>query len=114
MKTATHRLNVKPDLILIDGNKCFESDIERLAVIKGDSRSFAIAAASIIAKVVRDNILKRLNNYYPQYLWAKNKGYPTREHIEAVKLYGPSPLHRKSFLRNILPDYYNSFFEVNN
>ena len=113
MKNATFRLKIKPDLILIDGNKCFESKIKSIAVIKGDSKSFAIAAASIVAKVVRDNIMKRLDCYFPKYLWVKNKGYPTREHIEAVKLFGPSSLHRKSFLRNILPEYYNSFLEVN-
>ncbi len=112
MKTALNRLTIKPDLVLIDGNKTFESNINSIAVVKGDSRSFAIASASIVAKVVRDRIMKRLDVYYPQYLWAKNKGYPTREHIEAVKIFGPSPLHRKSFLRNILPDYYNLFHEV--
>lgn len=112
MKTATCRLKVKPDLVLIDGNKCFESDIKNIAIVKGDSLSFTIAAASIVAKVVRDRIMKRLDAYYPQYLWAKNKGYPTGEHIEAVKIFGPSPLHRKSFLRKILPDYYNLFHEV--
>ncbi len=110
MKTATLRLKIKPDLVLIDGNKCFESNIKSIAVVKGDSKSFAIAAASIVAKVVRDNIMKRLDGYYPEYFWAENKGYPTKKHIEAVKLYGPSPLHRKSFLRNILPEYYNLFF----
>mgnify|MGYP000446968627 CR=1 FL=1 len=113
MKTAVNRLNIKPDLVLIDGNKTFESNTNSIAVVKGDSKSFAIASASIVAKVVRDRIMKRLDLYFPQYLWAKNKGYPTREHINAVKLYGPSPLHRKSFLKKILPDYYYSNFEIN-
>lgn len=113
MKTAVNRLNIKPDLVLIDGNKTFESNTNSIAVVKGDSKSFAIASASIVAKVVRDGIMKRLDLYFPQYLWAKNKGYPTREHINAVKLFGPSPLHRKSFLRKILPDYYYSNFEIN-
>lgn len=113
MKTATNRLKIKPNLVLIDGNKCFNSEINNIAVVSGDSRSFSIAAASIVAKVTRDNIMKRLNKYFPNYLWAKNKGYPTKEHIEAVKLFGPSPLHRKTFLKNILPEYYNSILELN-
>lgn len=113
MKTAVNRLKIKPDLVLIDGNKTFSSNIKTIAVVKGDSRSFAIASASIVAKVVRDRIMKRLDKYFPQYLWAKNKGYPTKEHIDAVKLYGPSQLHRKSFLRNILSDYYYENFEIN-
>ncbi|PIW70228.1 MAG: ribonuclease HII [Ignavibacteriales bacterium CG12_big_fil_rev_8_21_14_0_65_30_8] len=113
MKTATNRLKIKPNLVLIDGNKCFNSEINNIAIVSGDSRSFSIAAASIVAKVTRDNIMRRLDKYFPQYLWAKNKGYPTKEHIEAVKLYGPTPLHRKTFLKNILPEYYNSILELN-
>lgn len=102
MKTAVSRLSVPPDLILIDGNKVFNYETPAVAVVKGDSKSFSIAAASIIAKVVRDRIMKRLDRYYPDYLWEKNKGYPTKEHIGAVKEFGPSPLHRKTFLRKIL------------
>ena len=102
MKTAVSRLNKKPDLILIDGNKIFTSEIPALAIIKGDSKSFSIAAASIIAKVTRDRIMKRMDKYYPQYLWSKNKGYGTKEHINAIKLYGESPFHRKTFLLKIL------------
>ena len=101
-----------PDLILIDGNKCFNSDIKNIAIVGGDSRSFSIAAASIVAKVVRDNIMKRLDKYFPRYLWAKNKGYPTKEHIQAVKIFGTTSLHRKTFLKNILPEYYNSNLEL--
>ncbi|PJA97766.1 MAG: ribonuclease HII [Ignavibacteriales bacterium CG_4_9_14_3_um_filter_30_11] len=112
MKTATNRLKIKPDLILIDGNKCFNSDIKNIAIVGGDSRSFSIAAASIVAKVVRDNIMKRLDKYFPRYLWAKNKGYPTKEHIQAVKIFGTTSLHRKTFLKNILPEYYNSNLEL--
>jgi ribonuclease HII len=104
MKRSVNKLKVKPDLILIDGNKSFTHAIPTITVVKGDSKSFAIASASIIAKVTRDRVMKRLSNKYPQYLWAKNKGYPTREHINAIKLYGPTSLHRKSFLHNILND----------
>ena len=113
MKTATNRLKIKPDLVLIDGNKCFNSEIKNIAVVGGDSRSFSIAAASIVAKVIRDNIMKRLDVYFPEYLWKKNKGYPTKEHIQAVKIFGPSTLHRKTFLKNILHEYYNSILGIN-
>ena len=92
---------------MIDGNKSFTHEIPTITVIKGDTKSFAIASASIIAKVTRDRFMKRLSNKYPQYLWAKNKGYPTQEHINAIKLFGPTTLHRKSFLHNILIDDIN-------
>ncbi len=104
MSIAVKRLKISPDLILIDGNKTFNYSVPTIAIVKGDSKSFSIAASSIIAKVTRDRIMKRLSGYFPQYLWSKNKGYPTKEHINAVKLYGPSPLHRKTFLRKILMD----------
>lgn len=102
MKIAVNRLNIRPDLILIDGNKAFSSEIPAVPVVKGDSKSFAIAAASIIAKVTRDRIMKRMDAYFPQYLWAKNKGYATKEHIAAIKTHGSSPFHRKTFLTKIL------------
>ncbi len=102
MKVAVGRLKIKPDLILVDGNKTFSSEIPAVPIIKGDSKSFAIAAASIIAKVTRDGIMKRMDAYFPQYLWAKNKGYATKEHIAAIKLHGCSPFHRKTFLTKIL------------
>lgn len=102
MKTAVSRLKIQPDLILIDGNKIFTSDIPAKSIVKGDAKSFAIAAASIIAKVTRDRIMIRLDKYYPQYLWAKNKGYGTKDHVNALKVYGSSPLHRKTFLKKIL------------
>jgi len=102
MSIAVNRLKVNPDLILIDGNKKFNSPVPAITIVKGDSKSFSIAAASIVAKVVRDRLMKRLNEYYPQYLWTKNKGYPTKDHIQAIRLYGICPLHRKSFLKKIL------------
>jgi len=103
MSMAVKRLKINPDLILVDGNKTFNYSVPAIAIVKGDSKSFSIAAASIVAKVIRDSLMKRLSEYYPQYLWAKNKGYPTKDHIKAIKLYGVCPLHRKSFLKKILP-----------
>ncbi len=104
MLNAVKKMDVQPDLILVDGNKTFNYHIPVKAVVKGDSKSFAVAAASIIAKVTRDRIMKRLSGYYPDYLWEKNKGYPTKQHIEVIKTIGPSPLHRKTFLRKIIDD----------
>lgn len=104
MKRAVNKLEVQPDLVLIDGNKTFKHEIPAVSIVKGDSKSFAIAAASIIAKVTRDRIMIRLAKKYPQYNWAKNKGYPTNEHISAIKVYGATEYHRKSFLSGILID----------
>jgi len=111
MKNSVNKLQVKPDLILIDGNKTFIHEIPTRPVVKGDSKSFAIAAASIIAKVTRDKIMKRLSRKYPRYLWSKNKGYPTQEHINAIKIFGPTSLHRRSFLHNILAENFEIDFK---
>lgn len=102
MKNAVAQLNTKPDLILIDGNKSFISEISTKPVVKGDAKSFSIAAASIIAKVTRDRIMLEAAEMHPEYLWHKNKGYPTKKHIEAVRNFGITPLHRKTFLSKIL------------
>ncbi len=104
MYTSLTRLKVQPDLVLVDGNKGFDYPVPVIPVIKGDAKSFSVAAASIVAKVARDRIMKRLCPRFPQYLWSKNKGYATPEHIEAIKVYGPSPLHRKTFLSRILEE----------
>lgn len=102
MKIAVNGLSLNPDLILIDGNKAFVSKISTKTIVKGDSKSFSIAAASILAKVYRDEIMKKAAEDFPQYAWEKNKGYGTKEHINAIKMYGATTLHRKTFLRKIL------------
>jgi len=99
MKRSVYKLKVQPDLILIDGNKSFKNKIPTVAIVKGDTKSFSIAAASILAKVTRDRIMKELSIEYPVYKWEKNKGYPTKQHRESIKLNGTSPFHRKSFLK---------------
>jgi len=102
MKRSVEKLSTVPHLILIDGNKTFSSEIASKAIVKGDAKSFSIAAASIIAKVVRDEIMIKLSTEFPEYFWEKNKGYGTKQHIEAIKIFGITPHHRKTFLKNIL------------
>ena len=104
MSRSAHKLKVQPDLILIDGNKSFKNKIPTISIVKGDSKSFSIAAASILAKVTRDRIMKKLAIEYPVYKWEKNKGYPTKQHRESIKFNGPSPFHRKKFLRKLLSE----------
>lgn len=104
MKIAVNNLDVEPDIILIDGNKSFVMNKEIHTVVKGDSKSFSIAAASIIAKVERDTIMKNLSLQYPEYKWEKNKGYPTKEHFGLVRKYGITPFHRKTFLKKFLSE----------
>jgi ribonuclease HII len=111
MSTAIKRLKVQPDLILVDGNKIFGGAIPAIPIIDGDAKSFTIGAASIIAKVTRDRIMKRLCPRFPVYNWSSNKGYATREHIEAIKTYGPCILHRKTFLSKILTEQTELEFE---
>ena len=104
MKQSIDDLKIKPDLVLVDGNRAFQSDIPVVTIVKGDAKSFTIAAASIIAKVTRDRLMKNLAVQYPVYQWQQNKGYPTKQHREIIKKLGPSPLHRKSFLKKILTE----------
>lgn len=96
MMTAIENMSIKPDFLLVDAMK-LDTDIPNLPLIKGDLKSFTIAAASIIAKVTRDRIMFKLHEEYPQYGWKQNKGYPTKAHREAVKKYGFSPYHRRTF-----------------
>jgi len=104
MLNSIDKLEIKPELILVDGNRAFNCNIPVRTVVKGDAKSFCIAAASILAKVTRDRLMRRLAGYYPAYRWERNKGYPTKQHIETLKLVGRSPLHRKTFLRKILEE----------
>ena len=112
MKQAVQDLNIKPDLVLVDGNRKFQSEIPVIPIVKGDTKSFSIAAASILAKVTRDKLMKKLSKQYPVYLWEQNKGYPTKQHRETIKIVGPSPIHRKSFLKNILTEQQVLNFEA--
>ncbi len=104
MKNAIEGLAAKPDLCLIDGNRCPEIPYECKAVIKGDANSAAIAAASILAKVSRDRYMEKLDSMYPQYYLAKHKGYGTKLHYEMIKKHGIQDFYRKSFLKKIMPN----------
>ena len=99
MRRAVEALPIKADFALIDGNCSRGFVIPTETIVKGDSKSYSIAAASILAKVTRDRQCAELDAMYPEYGIAKHKGYPTKDHMEAVKKYGPSPIYRKSFLK---------------
>ena len=97
MKRSVENLLVKPDFLLIDGKFEIDSDIPQKAVIKGDSKSVSIAAASIIAKVERDRLMVKFDQLYPEYGFARHKGYPTKAHKQAILDHGITPIHRKTF-----------------
>lgn len=97
MESSILGLTIKPDLVYIDGNRPTTLEIRQQTIVKGDTKCQSIAAASIIAKVTRDRIMEKLHEIYPQYGFLKHKGYPTIAHYEAIKMYGPSPVHRLSF-----------------
>jgi len=104
MCRAVEALPVKADFALIDGNCSRGFQIPTETVVKGDAKSASIAAASILAKVTRDRQCKELDALYPEYNIAKHKGYPTKDHMDAVRKYGPSPIHRKTFLKFLKSD----------
>jgi ribonuclease HII len=97
MEIAVKNLNPQPDCLLIDGNTATSLLIPQETVIKGDFICYSIAAASIIAKVTRDSIMHDYHNIYPQYNFNIHKGYPTKGHLDAIRIYGPCPIHRKTF-----------------
>ncbi len=98
MERAVQALPIRPDFLLVDGRHLPDTFlISAKAIIKGDSKSISIAAASIIAKYTRDELMKELHKKYPMYLFHQHKGYGTKIHLEMLKLYGPSEVHRKSF-----------------
>jgi len=108
MKLALEQLTPQPDYLLIDAEKV-ESPIRQLSIIQGDARSQSIAAASIVAKVTRDRLCLEWDMQYPEYRIAVHKGYATKEHRANIKEYGPCPLHRRSFLSNILAEQQTLF-----
>ena len=104
MQEAVRRLSVVPSLILVDAVHIPDLDIRQVSIIKGDTKSQSIAAASIIAKVTRDRLMKAYDPLYPEYGFASNKGYGTAAHMEALRTSGPCPLHRRSFIEGIVSE----------
>ena len=104
MRQAVGQLEPAPEVLLVDAVTIPGVSAEQIPIVKGDAKSASIAAASIIAKVYRDRLMTEYDIKYPQYAFASNKGYGTKAHIEALKKYGPTPLHRRSFIGNFIDD----------
>ena len=103
MHRALDQLKVRPEAVIVDGNRFKKyKDLPHTTIVKGDGKYLAIAAASILAKTYRDDYMNDLAKEYPQYDWLSNKGYPTKKHREAIKQFGITPYHRKSY--NLLGD----------
>lgn len=102
MRMAISKLGIVPDVLLNDAVTIPRMDMEQVPIVKGDARSISIAAASILAKVTRDRLMAEYDKVYPWYGFAEHKGYGTAAHIEALKKYGPCPIHRKSFIANFI------------
>lgn len=106
MRQAINKLSKKPDILLNDAVTIpdVSPDIVQVPIIKGDAKSVSIAAASILAKVERDRLMEEYDTIYPEYGFASNKGYGSKAHLEAIRTYGPSPIHRLTFIKNIIAD----------
>ena len=102
MRTAVSELGVEPDILLNDAVTIPEITIPQVPIIKGDAKSVSIAAASIIAKVTRDRLMVQYEEVLPGYGFAKHKGYGSKEHIEAIRKLGPTPIHRRTFIKNFI------------
>ena len=102
MREAIAKLSPQPDLLLNDAVTIPKVAIRQVPIIKGDAKSISIAAASIIAKVTRDRLMVQYDSVFPEYGFASNKGYGAAAHIEALRKYGPTPIHRRSFIKNLL------------
>lgn len=102
MRFAIEKLEKRPDLLLIDAVHIPEVTIPEVSIIKGDAKSISIGAASILAKVTRDHYMEEMDALYPEYHFRENKGYGTKDHIEALKKYGPCPIHRRSFIAHFI------------
>ncbi|MGM9702771.1 MAG: ribonuclease HII [Prevotella sp.] len=108
MHRALDQLEVRPEAIIVDGNRFKPyNDLPHTTIVKGDGKYLSIAAASILAKTYRDDYMDKLAEEYPQYDWHGNKGYPTRKHRDAIRQFGPTPYHRRTF--NLLGDTQLSF-----
>ena len=107
MKMCVDSLKVKPDAVIVDAVK-LDIPYKTVSIIKGDAKSYLIGAASIVAKVYRDKLMEEYAKIYPRYGFERNSGYGTKEHIVAIKEFGPCEIHRKTFIKNFLVDKENS------
>ena len=101
MRQAIQKLSVAPDILLNDAVTIPQVAIPQVPIVKGDAKSISIGAASIVAKVTRDRLMEEYDSVFPAYGFARNKGYGSQEHIQALQQHGPSPIHRRSFIKNI-------------
>ena len=106
MREAVSKLDVTPQILLNDAVTIPQITIPQVPIIKGDAKSISIAAASVVAKVTRDRLMREYDKIMPEYGFASNKGYGSKEHIEAIKKYGPTPIHRRSFIHNVTGENY--------
>ena len=97
MAQAIEKLDIKPDVVIVDGRETVESQVPVIPVVRGDGQSLSIGAASIVAKVTRDRLMRQLHETYPVYNFLKNKGYGTKEHLSALRQHGRIPEHRITF-----------------
>ncbi len=104
MKNAIENLGVKPDIVLVDAINKLDTSVKIRGIIKGDALSYSIGSASILAKVERDNLMKEYAKTFPEYGFEKHKGYGTKLHIEALKKYGATNIHRNSFIKNFVEE----------
>lgn len=102
MRMAVVQLKVQPDILLNDAVTIPDLKVRQVPIVKGDAKSVSIAAASIIAKVTRDRLMREYGQVFPEYEFASNKGYGTKSHIEALKTYGPTPIHRRTFIQHFV------------
>lgn len=102
MRMAVAQLKVQPDILLNDAVTIPDLKVHQVPIVKGDAKSVSIAAASIIAKVTRDRLMREYGQVFPEYEFASNKGYGTKSHIEALKTYGPTPIHRRTFIQHFV------------
>lgn len=102
MRMAVAQLKVQPDILLNDAVTIPDLKVRQVPIVKGDAKSVSIAAASVIAKVTRDRLMREYGQVFPEYEFASNKGYGTKSHIEALKTYGPTPIHRRTFIQHFV------------
>lgn len=102
MKRAVEHISVPIDMLYVDAVDKLDISVPYQSIIKGDAKSYSIAAASILAKVSRDRLMTKYDEFYPEYHFAKHKGYGTKEHIELLKKFGPSAMHRKTFIKHFV------------